>query len=166
MEIDSCWLGWTGSISVHWWQKVFVVENASHSHVLADVSWPTCVATASDMKRWKVLQCFSLVGHEPKVGHKTFAHGCGLKNVSCWWILVFQVLRCFMEEIKINCFYCWSVPITEVKLTYMHSNTLHYLIANTDTTSKREQTITSSGNSLSQAKLTAAHGAFSVQVHL
>lgn len=71
--------------------RFFVVENVSHSHVLADMSWLTCVTTASDMKRWKVLECFGLVGNEPKVGHKTIAHGCGLKNVLHWQILVFQV---------------------------------------------------------------------------
>lgn len=51
------------------------MENGSYSRVLADASRLTCVTTASDMEYWKVLLCFSLVGHELKVGHKTFAHG-------------------------------------------------------------------------------------------
>lgn len=62
------------------------------AHVLADVSWLTCATTASDSERWKVLLCFSLVGHEPKVGHKTFAHD--LKS-TCYMLAnieLFQIL--------------------------------------------------------------------------
>lgn len=57
--------------------------------------------------------------------------------------------------------YCW-------KSTYTHS----YTFLHTKTSKKinkreeREQTITSSGRSLSQAKLTTAQGVFSMQVHL
>lgn len=60
-----------------------LMENGSYSRVPADASWLTCATTASDMEYWKVLLCFSLVGHELKVGRKTFAHGCGPKNMCC-----------------------------------------------------------------------------------
>ena len=59
------------------------------------------LSTASDMEYWKVLLCFSLVGHEREVGHKTFAHGLWpnecLRLVT---IVLFYIIGCVMAEVK------------------------------------------------------------------
>lgn len=72
------------------------MENGSYSYVLPDASWLTCVTTASDMEYWKVLLCFSLVGHELKVGHKTFVVAIRICDVSEYCV----ILDCFMAEVK------------------------------------------------------------------
>lgn len=48
-----------------------------------------------------MLLCFSLVGHEQKVGHETFAHGLWLKDyVMLVDIVLLQIIDCFMAVVK------------------------------------------------------------------
>lgn len=70
---------------------------------MADASWLTCATAASDMEYWKVVLCFSLVGHEQKVGHKTFAHGLWPKEfVMLVKLVLFQMIDCFTAEIDLE----------------------------------------------------------------
>lgn len=99
------------------------MENGSYSRVLADASWLTCVTTASDMEYWKVLLCFSLVGHELKVGHKTFAHGLWPKEyVMLVNIVLFQITDCFTAEE--NYLYCRSLLIFKGGKVHVSTDTI------------------------------------------
>ncbi len=76
---------------------MFLMEKGSYGRVQADASWLTCVTTASDMEYWKVVLCFSLIGREQKVGHKTFAHVLWPKKyVMLVNIVLFQMIVCFL----------------------------------------------------------------------
>lgn len=102
------------------------MENGSYSRVRADASWLTCATAASDMEGWKVLLCLSLVGHELKVGHKTFPHGLWPKEyVMLVNIVLLQIIDCFMGEVKFwfraeeNYLYCRSLLIFQGEKKYM-----------------------------------------------
>lgn len=71
--------------------------------------------------------------------------------------VLFQIIDCIKAEVK---FGISTADLRGGEVTYAHSSTPIQV------TKKREQTITSSGSSLSQAKSKTAHGASSSKVLL
>lgn len=76
-------------------------------------------------------------------------------------IVLFQITDRFMAEFGIS-----TADLRGEKYFYAQLHTSLFHSKHRYKFQKREQTITSSGSSHSQAQLTAAHGAFSIQVHL
>lgn len=121
-----------------------VLQNISGGKmaVPANVSRLTCATAASDGERRKVLPCFSRAGHRPKVGHKSFTHAHNLLKKTL--------------HVCESCADCLLEKASEKTKRYLRKkNQYNTSVLDSKHRSVRGKKITtSSGDSLSRAKLT------------
>lgn len=122
-----------------------VLQNISGGKmaVPADVSQLTCATAASDEERRKVLPCFSRAGHRPKVGHKSFAHAHNLlkKTLHVWE----SCADCLLEKASEKTKRYLIIKKKQFNTSVLDSK--HWSV-------RGKKITTSSGDSLSRAKLT------------